>query len=119
MVERKEAIARAMTREMGKVLTETRGDVQEGIDTAFYAATEGRRRELLVVVLMGTMCPLAIIHFGARINGKTLSDVSPMIFAMIVWSLLIGTWTLRRSVQRCIARKRQLETLLKELDDQE
>ncbi len=32
-----------MTREMGKVLLETRGDVQEGIDTAYYAATEGRR----------------------------------------------------------------------------
>jgi alpha-ketoglutaric semialdehyde dehydrogenase len=43
LVERKEAIANAMTREMGKVLAETRGDVQEGIDTAFYAATEGRR----------------------------------------------------------------------------
>jgi len=41
--ERKEAIARAMTREMGKVLAETRGDVQEGIDTAYYAASEGRR----------------------------------------------------------------------------
>jgi acyl-CoA reductase-like NAD-dependent aldehyde dehydrogenase len=40
---RKEEIARAMTREMGKVLTETRGDVQEGIDTAYYAAAEGRR----------------------------------------------------------------------------
>ena len=43
LVERKEAVANAMTREMGKVLTETRGDVQEGIDTAYYAATEGRR----------------------------------------------------------------------------
>jgi alpha-ketoglutaric semialdehyde dehydrogenase len=43
LVEKKEEIARAMTREMGKVLAETRGDVQEGIDTAFYAATEGRR----------------------------------------------------------------------------
>jgi aldehyde dehydrogenase (NAD+) len=43
LVQRKEEIARAMTREMGKVLAETRGDVQEGIDTAFYAATEGRR----------------------------------------------------------------------------
>ncbi|HTK42779.1 MAG TPA: aldehyde dehydrogenase family protein [Gemmatimonadales bacterium] len=41
--ERKEAIAAEMTREMGKVLTETSGDVQEGIDTAYYAATEGRR----------------------------------------------------------------------------
>ena len=40
---RKEEIATLMTREMGKPLAETRGDVQEGIDTAFYAATEGRR----------------------------------------------------------------------------
>ncbi|HEU5218732.1 MAG TPA: aldehyde dehydrogenase family protein [Gemmatimonadales bacterium] len=39
----KERIAREMTREMGKVLTEARGDVQEGIDTAYYAASEGRR----------------------------------------------------------------------------
>ena len=43
LVARKEKIADAMTREMGKVLAETRGDVQEGIDTAYYAATEGRR----------------------------------------------------------------------------
>ncbi|MFQ5605924.1 MAG: aldehyde dehydrogenase family protein [bacterium] len=43
MAERKDEIARNMTREMGKVLDETRGDVQEGIDTAYYAATEGRR----------------------------------------------------------------------------
>ena len=43
LTERKDEIARAMTREMGKVLKETTGDVQEGIDTAFYAATEGRR----------------------------------------------------------------------------
>src|SRR3989338_3620922 len=41
--QRKEEIARSMTREMGKVLKETRGDVQEGIDTAYYAAGEGRR----------------------------------------------------------------------------
>ena len=43
MVARKEEIASTMTREMGKVLVETRGDVQEGIDTAYYAASEGRR----------------------------------------------------------------------------
>jgi len=40
---RKEEIADAMTREMGKPLTETRGDVQEGIDTAYYAAVQGRQ----------------------------------------------------------------------------
>src|SRR4051794_7017336 len=43
MTKRKEEIADAMTREMGKPLTETRGDVQEGIDTASYAGSEGRR----------------------------------------------------------------------------
>ncbi|MFW5952180.1 MAG: aldehyde dehydrogenase family protein [Gemmatimonadota bacterium] len=43
MTVRKREIAEAMTREMGKVLAETEGDVQEGIDTAYYAATEGRR----------------------------------------------------------------------------
>lgn len=43
LVERKEEIAQLMTREMGKVLLETRGDVQEGIDTAYYGASEGRR----------------------------------------------------------------------------
>src|SRR3982750_2943855 len=43
MSKRKDEIADLMTREMGKPLTETRGDVQEGIDTAYYAATEGRR----------------------------------------------------------------------------
>jgi alpha-ketoglutaric semialdehyde dehydrogenase len=43
LVKNKEEIAREMTREMGKVLEEARGDVQEGIDTAYYAATEGRR----------------------------------------------------------------------------
>ncbi|MBM4193720.1 MAG: aldehyde dehydrogenase family protein [Gemmatimonadetes bacterium] len=41
--QRKEELADLMTREMGKPLAETRGDVQEGIDTAYYAATEGRR----------------------------------------------------------------------------
>ena len=43
LAEHKEELALAMTREMGKVLAETRGDVQEGIDTAYYAASEGRR----------------------------------------------------------------------------
>ncbi len=43
LAQRKEVYAREMTREMGKVLEETRGDVQEAIDTAFYMAGEGRR----------------------------------------------------------------------------
>ena len=43
MVVKKEDMARLMTREMGKVIKETRGDVQEGIDTALYASMEGRK----------------------------------------------------------------------------
>jgi acyl-CoA reductase-like NAD-dependent aldehyde dehydrogenase len=43
MAEHKEQLSLAMTREMGKVLAEARGDVQEGIDIAFLMAGEGRR----------------------------------------------------------------------------
>jgi alpha-ketoglutaric semialdehyde dehydrogenase len=43
LVQRKEDIARDMTREMGKVLAETRGDVQEAIDMIYLMAGEGRR----------------------------------------------------------------------------
>ncbi|HEX6868258.1 MAG TPA: aldehyde dehydrogenase family protein [Candidatus Limnocylindrales bacterium] len=43
MARHKERLARAMTREMGKVLSEARGDVQEGIDIAYLMAGEGRR----------------------------------------------------------------------------
>ena len=41
--ERKEAIAAVMAKEMGKRYEEAKGDIQEAIDTAWYAATEGRR----------------------------------------------------------------------------
>ena len=43
LIQRKEAFARDMTREMGKVLKETRGDVQEAIDMTYFIAGEGRR----------------------------------------------------------------------------
>jgi alpha-ketoglutaric semialdehyde dehydrogenase len=43
IVDNKEAFARDMTREMGKVLEETRGDVQEAIDMTYFIAAEGRR----------------------------------------------------------------------------
>jgi aldehyde dehydrogenase (NAD+) len=44
LADRKEPLARDMTREMGKVLDETRGDVQEAIDMTFFMAGEGRRQ---------------------------------------------------------------------------
>jgi len=43
LIERKEELAQLMSREMGKPIVEARGDVQEAIDTGFYAFGEGRR----------------------------------------------------------------------------
>ena len=43
LINRKDEFSRDMTREMGKVLKETGGDVQEAIDMTFYTAGEGRR----------------------------------------------------------------------------
>src|SRR5437867_105484 len=49
LVRDKETLARTVTREMGKVLAEAKGDVQEAIDMAYYMAAEGRRQFGLVV----------------------------------------------------------------------
>lgn len=64
---RKEEIARVETREMGKILKETRGDVQEGIDQAYYTAGEGRRlfgettpAELPNKFAMSVRCPIGV-----------------------------------------------------------
>ena len=66
--ERKENYAYEMTREMGKVLAETRGDVQEAIDEAFYVAGEGRRlfgvttpSELEKKFAMSVRMPLGVV----------------------------------------------------------
>lgn len=67
-LERKEELAREMTREMGKVLAEARGDVQEVIDMTFYAAGEGRRMfgqttpsELANKFAMSVRMPLGVV----------------------------------------------------------
>src|SRR5689334_13651296 len=43
LIENKEQFTADMTREMGKVLKEAGGDVQEAIDCTYYTAGEGRR----------------------------------------------------------------------------
>jgi aldehyde dehydrogenase (NAD+) len=43
LLQRKEDFSKDMTREMGKILPEARGDVQEAIDMTYYMAGEGRR----------------------------------------------------------------------------
>ncbi|HXX63826.1 MAG TPA: aldehyde dehydrogenase family protein [Bacteroidota bacterium] len=80
MVERKEELARQMTREMGKVLAETRGDVQEGIDTAYYAAGEGRR-------LFGHTVPSELsdkFNMAIRVPVGVAGIVTPWNFPMAI-----------------------------------
>jgi alpha-ketoglutaric semialdehyde dehydrogenase len=43
LIEHKDELTELMSREMGKVLAEAGGDVQEAIDMSFYMAGEGRR----------------------------------------------------------------------------
>lgn len=80
LTDRKEELADAMTREMGKVLAETRGDVQEGIDTAYYAATEGRR-------LFGHTVPSELRHKWAMSVRRPIGVaglITPFNFPMAI-----------------------------------
>jgi aldehyde dehydrogenase (NAD+) len=83
--ERKEKYARDMTREMGKVLAETRGDVQEAIDEAFYVAGEGRR-------LFGQTTPSELENkfaMSVRMPVGVVGLITPWNFPMAIpsWKL--------------------------------
>jgi len=86
------------------------------------AATRARLTSVVVLVLMGGICPAAILFLGWLINGKSISDDGYMLVTLLivcVWSVASSVWELRRSVQRDILpSKRRLQALLKELDDQ-
>jgi len=83
MLRRKEDLAREMTREMGKVLAEARGDVQEGIDMTYYAAGEGRRQ-------FGDVVPAELPNKWAMSMRHPLGVVA----AITPWNfpLAIPTW---------------------------
>jgi alpha-ketoglutaric semialdehyde dehydrogenase len=83
LVARKEEIAELMTREMGKPLTETRGDVQEGIDTAYYAATMGRQ-------LSGRTVPSEMANKWAMSFRRPIGVAG--IIAPFNFPLAIPTW---------------------------
>jgi alpha-ketoglutaric semialdehyde dehydrogenase len=86
LIERKEDYARDMTREMGKVLAETRGDVQEAIDAGYYNAGEGRR-------LFGPTVPSEMPNKFAMAVRQPLgvcAMITPWNFPMAIssWKLL-------------------------------
>ncbi len=79
----KEDLARTMTQEMGKVLKETRGDVQEGIDMAYYMGGEGRR-------LFGYTVPVELPNK----SGMALRDPVGVVACITPWNfpVAIPTW---------------------------
>ena len=79
----KEELARTMTQEMGKVLKETRGDVQEGIDMAYYMAGEGRR-------LFGHSVPVELPNK----SGVAMRDSIGVVACITPWNfpMAIPTW---------------------------
>lgn len=86
LTERKEELARLMTQEMGKILAETRGDVQEAIDMAYYMGGEGRR-------LMGYTAPVEMPNkFGMAIRDSVgvVGIITPWNFPIAVpsWKIL-------------------------------
>jgi alpha-ketoglutaric semialdehyde dehydrogenase len=88
MLRRKSELAEIMTREMGKPLTETKGDVQEGIDTAFYSASEGRR-------MFGINTPSELrnkLNLSFRIPIGVCGLITPWNFPMAIptWNLFPG-----------------------------
>lgn len=86
LTERKEQLARLMTQEMGKILAETRGDVQEAIDMAYYMGGEGRR-------LLGYTAPVEMPNkFGMAMRDSVgvIGLITPWNFPVAVpsWKML-------------------------------
>lgn len=83
LLEHKEDLARLMTQEMGKVITEARGDVQEAIDMAFFMGGEGRR-------LLGYTAPVEMPNKF----GMALRDSIGVVALITPWNfpIAIPSW---------------------------
>ncbi len=86
LARRKEELARTMTREMGKVLNESRGDVQEAIDLTYYMAAEGRR-------LFGQTTPAELpskFAMSMRVPIGVAAVITPWNFPMAIpsWKIM-------------------------------
>lgn len=83
MKERKERLSQLLTSENGKVIEEARGEVQEGIDMAFYMAGEGRR-------LFGQTTPAELkdkFAMSQRVPVGVIGIITPWNFP-----IAIATW---------------------------
>ncbi|MCS6859680.1 MAG: aldehyde dehydrogenase family protein [Abditibacteriales bacterium] len=85
MLRRKEDLAQLVTNEMGKVIAEGRGDVQEAIDMTYYMAGEGRRQ-------FGLVAPVELPNKF----GMCLRDPIGVVGAITPWNfpIAIPCWKL-------------------------
>src|SRR5512135_722640 len=77
---KKEELAQLLTQDMGKVIAEARGDVQEAIDMAFYMGGEGRR-------LLGYTAPVEMPNkFGMAVRDPSgvVGIITPWNFPVAV-----------------------------------
>ena len=84
--DQKEDLSQLMAREMGKVLAEARGDVQEAIDMAYYMGGEGRR-------LFGQTTPSELrdkFQMSVRIPIGVIGVITPWNFPIAIpsWKTL-------------------------------
>ncbi len=107
--DRKQELTETMTREMGKVVAEAGGDVQEGIDMTYYMAGEGRR-------MFGQTVPAEMpdkFAMSVRQPMGVVAVITPFNFPMAIptWKLMPALVTgqhggvqARRPTPRCSAR---------------
>jgi alpha-ketoglutaric semialdehyde dehydrogenase len=86
LIDEKEELAQLMAREMGKVLPEARGDVQEAVDMAFYMGGEGRR-------LFGQTTPSELrdkFNMSVRMPIGVVGAITPWNFPIAIpsWKIL-------------------------------
>lgn len=84
--QRKQALAVLMTKEIGKILKESRGDVQEGIDMTYFIAGEGRR-------LLGETTPSELpdkFAMSVRVPVGVVAAITPWNFPIAIpaWKLI-------------------------------
>jgi acyl-CoA reductase-like NAD-dependent aldehyde dehydrogenase len=85
LIEHKQELAKLMSREMGKVLAEAGGDVQEAIDMSYYMAGEGRR-------LFGQTTPSELkdkFNMSVRMPIGVVGAITPWNFPIAIpsWKL--------------------------------
>jgi hypothetical protein len=99
-----------------------RDQLDRSIAQLDYQVTTLRRTLMLVIAMLGGICPMALSIALSRLNEKPFSDDGYMIVwlsLMSVFGVATGVWSIRQQTRDVVLpHKRRLEALLKEFDGQ-